>query len=301
MIAGVLVTIVVWTKLGVVWGIVAGFFLIGGVGWKLLLAIPGALVNAFSRGRSSQFVKAWEERAGEMEFGQPGTYPPGGLYQAWRRESKETGISAADWLERGGLKGRPKDGERKVMSGWRYDFPSFDKTGKESQLGSQYAARRSFDYGIGGPGGTGLGMIHSELCGHSHESPENAQPCLRAFQRLDDEPSLDHVGRKHPPVRPGLVGQAISTWKVDGTPSGGDVYTLEDGLVVPWVSPEGVHGMMQVAWTNFHRAWRGSFEGRPSLVVEAQVGSVEITDFGEQGQEAWERVLGDHGVKFVHD
>jgi hypothetical protein len=47
-----------------------------------------------------EFTRAWEARVGEMRFGQPGTYPPAGAYQAWREAHESEGISAGDWLDR---------------------------------------------------------------------------------------------------------------------------------------------------------------------------------------------------------
>lgn len=100
MLVGLVVTVAVWSRFGAVWGLLTGFLLMGGLGWKLLLAIPGGLMRLFSRGASQEFINAWEARAGEMEFGLPSTYPPPGLYQAWRADSKLSGISAGEWLDR---------------------------------------------------------------------------------------------------------------------------------------------------------------------------------------------------------
>ena len=89
MIIGVVLTIVVWSNFGPVWGLVAAFFLMGGLGWKLLYGLVGAVLPG--RKEKTEFVDAWEARAGKMEFGQPATHPPPGLYQAWQRDRKTSG------------------------------------------------------------------------------------------------------------------------------------------------------------------------------------------------------------------
>jgi len=81
MILGLVLTIVVWVNFGWVWGLVAGFFLVGGVGWKLLFGLV-ALVSP-NRKQKTEFVDAWEALAGEMQFGHSSTYPPPGLYEEW--------------------------------------------------------------------------------------------------------------------------------------------------------------------------------------------------------------------------
>jgi hypothetical protein len=99
MIVSVALAIYVWSHFGVLWGLLVAFLMIGGFGWKLLLGVPGLFVRIGSRGASSEFIKAWEARAGEMRFGESSTYPPPGLYQAWRLDCKASKISAADWLD----------------------------------------------------------------------------------------------------------------------------------------------------------------------------------------------------------
>lgn len=99
MLLGVVATAALWTRFGAVWGLLTGFLLIGGLGWKVLLAIPGGLMSIFSRG-SREFIRAWEARAGEIRFGEHSTYPPPGLYQAWRTDNKLSGVSASKWLDR---------------------------------------------------------------------------------------------------------------------------------------------------------------------------------------------------------
>jgi len=112
MIVGLIVTVVIWSRFGVWGGLLSAFLLMGGIGWKLVLAIPGGLVRLFSRGQSQDFIRAWEARAGEMEFGAPSTYPPPGLYQAWRADNKQSGIGAGEWLDRQVRQAQPRAGHR---------------------------------------------------------------------------------------------------------------------------------------------------------------------------------------------
>ena len=97
MIAGVVITVVVWRNYGAVWGLVSAFFLLGGLGWKIIAAAIGGLLPG--REEKMRFIRAWEDRAGAMEFGRPQTYPPSGLYQEWRREAEGSGVSARHFLD----------------------------------------------------------------------------------------------------------------------------------------------------------------------------------------------------------
>jgi hypothetical protein len=98
-IIGIVITVIVWTQVSWVWGLVAGFFLIGGLGWKILASGAGAIIGRRNPG-TKEFTEAWESRVGEMRFGQPATYPPPGAYQAWRAAHEREGISAGDWMDR---------------------------------------------------------------------------------------------------------------------------------------------------------------------------------------------------------
>lgn len=97
-VIGFIATVYVWSQFGPVLGLITAFFLMGGVGWKLLYGLLGALGP--SRRERMEFVQAWEARAGEMQFGQSNSYPPPGAYQQWRRDKKTTGESAGGWLDR---------------------------------------------------------------------------------------------------------------------------------------------------------------------------------------------------------
>lgn len=99
MVIGLMATIVVWSNYGPGWGLLTGFLMMGGLGWKLLAAAAGGAVG-IARPDTKEFTAAWEERAGRMEFGVPQTYPPPGMYQAWRRDRRHTGESAGVWLDR---------------------------------------------------------------------------------------------------------------------------------------------------------------------------------------------------------
>lgn len=98
-VIGIVITIIVWTQVSWVWGLVTGFLLIGGLGWKILASVAGAIIGRRNPG-TKEFTEAWESRVGEMRFGQPGTYPPPGAYQAWREAYEREGISAGAWLDR---------------------------------------------------------------------------------------------------------------------------------------------------------------------------------------------------------
>lgn len=98
MLLGLVVTPVVWANAGPVWGLVAAFFLMGGLGWKLLAGFIGAMGP--NRKEKMEFADAWEARAGKMVFGRRDTYPPPGLYQGWMRDREATGESAGAWMDR---------------------------------------------------------------------------------------------------------------------------------------------------------------------------------------------------------
>jgi hypothetical protein len=99
LLVGLVITIIVWTQVSWVWGLVTGFLLVGGLGWQMLASGAGLIARRRNPG-VDEFTRAWEEKAGEMRFGQPGTYPPPGAYQAWREAHEREGISAGDWLDR---------------------------------------------------------------------------------------------------------------------------------------------------------------------------------------------------------
>jgi hypothetical protein len=42
-VIGFVLTIVVWANFGPAWGLVTGLLLIGGIGWKALFAVGGAI------------------------------------------------------------------------------------------------------------------------------------------------------------------------------------------------------------------------------------------------------------------
>jgi hypothetical protein len=98
-LVGIVITVIVWTRISWVWGLVTGFLLVGGLGWRILASGAGAIVRRRNRGMD-EFVEAWESRVGEMRFGQPDTYPPPGVYQAWREAYEREEISAGDYLDR---------------------------------------------------------------------------------------------------------------------------------------------------------------------------------------------------------
>lgn len=125
-------------------GIVVGFLFMGGAGWQVILGLLGKTFGRLTKtGRRAYgpegkaFIAAWEARRGEMEFGQPRTYPPPGAFQQWLRDHEQTGLSVEDWIDR--ALGRPygpivfrrhvvnPDGQgaefrmRRRESGWYWD------------------------------------------------------------------------------------------------------------------------------------------------------------------------------------
>lgn len=101
-IIGIALAIAAWNNVHPLVGLLVGFLFVGGLGWKLIAAAVGCVISLF-RPDTTEFADAWEARLGRMEFGEPSTYPPPGLYQTWRRERRLTGESAGDWLNRKAL------------------------------------------------------------------------------------------------------------------------------------------------------------------------------------------------------
>lgn len=112
LIISVAVTAYVWSNAGPVWGLVTGFLLIGGAGWKLLTGFFGLALRPFRPGWG-EFVRAWENKIGDPR--RSGWDVPDEEvlamhqgYRAWRRHRKQTDESANDWLDRMAREGRPK-------------------------------------------------------------------------------------------------------------------------------------------------------------------------------------------------
>lgn len=95
---GIVITVVVWQNVGPVWGLVAGFLFVGGLGWSILLGLTGLLLPG--RKDKQEFIAAWEARSGEMRFGRSSSYPPGGAYKRWVRDREQTRESAHAWMDR---------------------------------------------------------------------------------------------------------------------------------------------------------------------------------------------------------
>jgi hypothetical protein len=51
-----------------------------------------------SRKKVNEFWEAWEAEIGSIVPGNQSTYPPPGVFKAWYREWKQSGIEAADWI-----------------------------------------------------------------------------------------------------------------------------------------------------------------------------------------------------------
>lgn len=199
----VLVTVTVWSHFGPVWGLITGFLLIGGSGWKLLLVIPSLLASRSPGGNTRrEFFAAWEKRGGEVRVGHHETYPPAHLYPSWHTERQQTGESASDWLDRHGFLPHPEEGEVKIMSGWRYEIQGSTPDGREytpATHGPPFIATRSFQYERGGAYGSNIGMTHVENCGHPHPDAEEAGACLDALKARPGPPTLALLGHSQPP------------------------------------------------------------------------------------------------------
>lgn len=90
----------VWDNVHPVAGVIVGAGIVVLVLGNRLRILYGVFVPWSRFGMAgTQFIAAWEERFGEMYPGSP-TMPPAGTFQAWRREHKQTGISAGEWLDR---------------------------------------------------------------------------------------------------------------------------------------------------------------------------------------------------------
>lgn len=97
-VIGIVLTGIVWRAFGPLAGLITAFLFIGGFGWKFMASIFGGLGMLLDPDKKN-FINAWEERMGEMEFGESGTYPPPGLYQEWKRIKRSNGMSAGDFLD----------------------------------------------------------------------------------------------------------------------------------------------------------------------------------------------------------
>ena len=90
-----------WQRWGPLAGII-GFVVAGGVGWAILNMAQAAVrfaLNPRMYRQSGVFIRAWEARFGEIRPGEPHSQPPPGMFKAWYREWRQSGISADDWLD----------------------------------------------------------------------------------------------------------------------------------------------------------------------------------------------------------
>jgi hypothetical protein len=112
LIGSIIVTAAVWSNAGPVWGLITGFLLIGGAGWKLLAGLVGLAIRPFRPGWG-EFVRAWELRVGDPRRG--GWDVPDNevvamhrAYAEWRQDKKQTDEWAGAWLDRMLTGGRSK-------------------------------------------------------------------------------------------------------------------------------------------------------------------------------------------------
>jgi hypothetical protein len=101
MLPGLLFGYLAWQRWGPLAGIVVGFVFAGGLGWRLLGVVVTGLRMAARPRRTRQmrpFTDAWEARFGEIGE-DPRSQPAPGVFPAWYRAYRKTGISAEDWLD----------------------------------------------------------------------------------------------------------------------------------------------------------------------------------------------------------
>ncbi len=295
-------TVFVWVHFGIWWGLLAAFLLLTTPGAAILKGVVAApFMLAFGRGWPS-FVNAWDTCIGDPKRGasdipDPEVVAMKSAYKVWREANKETGISASGWLakhaeefERQGFYSRPKEGEIKVISHWKYDVWSFDETGNWNRAGNRFAATRSFHYANGA-----WNMTHTEYCGHDHETREAAFPCARALAALSQ--SQPPAPEDLDPRRAVLVGQGELV-TLFGQRFEGIVAIAEHGVLVPWEDAVG----MILSWIHI-----GFFRLRESgerhvLQLQPPAASgvdwmfAEVLEFGARGEEAWVEAMTRKGI-----
>lgn len=101
-IVGLFLAYAAWVNWHPIAGLVVGFLMVGGLGWMLLGSLFARIAFLFMPERnrlSKEFVAAWEERFGEIQFpGGPET--PRDAFQQWARARKASGMSAGEFLDR---------------------------------------------------------------------------------------------------------------------------------------------------------------------------------------------------------
>lgn len=93
----------VWQNVHPVLGVVVGFLFVGGAGWNLVGALLSLLRPSARRAygpEGREFIREWERRFGEIRRGSPRSQPPPRAFQTWLRESKHSGVSASEWIDR---------------------------------------------------------------------------------------------------------------------------------------------------------------------------------------------------------
>ena len=107
MIIGVILACKAWVAWGVIPGLLIGFLLTGGLGWRIIGGVPKFIWTTFlmpGRKHSHCFMDAWERQYGPIRVGRQETYPPPGTFQAWYREFRRSGVDPAEWIAYGGRK-----------------------------------------------------------------------------------------------------------------------------------------------------------------------------------------------------
>jgi hypothetical protein len=101
MLLGLVFGYIAWQQWGPLAGIIVGFVFAGGLGWRLLALVPSLLrlaINPRRARKTGHFAEAWEARFGKIDE-DPSSQPPPGMFPAWYRAWRKTGISAGDWLD----------------------------------------------------------------------------------------------------------------------------------------------------------------------------------------------------------
>jgi hypothetical protein len=94
-VIGFVLTIVVWANFGPAWGFVTGLLLIGGIGWKALFAVGGAIAGPRRETGVRRGLGSTSQRNAVR--------PLKDVSAAWRIQEgrpAKSGESAASWMDR---------------------------------------------------------------------------------------------------------------------------------------------------------------------------------------------------------
>jgi len=96
-ISGLILAILAWVYIGWWAGIIIGFLFCGGFGWKLLFSLFGRFMWTAEK---QEFIRAWEERFGKMEFGNPRLILHlGCLKSGKQKQDKLARVLGSGWID----------------------------------------------------------------------------------------------------------------------------------------------------------------------------------------------------------